>query len=50
MTEKEFYVHVDFNEQIDSSIFNKKDLYFKIIDLHKKEPLIQVDNYVFKGM
>lgn len=47
--EKEIYLHLDFNGKLDPSTFTRKDLCFKIVNLHKKNPLVLIDNYIFEG-
>lgn len=48
-TENEIYLHLDFNEKFDQSFIDKENLHFKIVDLHKKNPLLQIGQYVFQG-
>nr|CAI5822272.1 unnamed protein product [Callosobruchus analis] len=45
-TEK--FVYLDFNGKIDDDVLNK-EFFFSMANLHKQNPLVQVNDYLFKG-
>ena len=47
--ENEIYLYLDTNEKLDLNFFENQDIFFKVINLHKENPLVQIGNYVFKG-
>lgn len=46
--EESCYVYLDFNEKLASNIFANK-MFFRIANLHKPNPLVQINDLLFKG-
>lgn len=47
--EKEMYLYLDFNGRIPQELFDQKDLFFKVVNLDQKKPLVQIGGTVFQG-
>lgn len=46
--EESTYVYLDFNEKLTSNIFASK-LFLRVANLHKPNPLVQINDLIFKG-
>lgn len=44
------YVYLDINEKIEQDFFKSPGLFFKIVNLHKKKPLVQLGSFLFHGV
>jgi hypothetical protein len=42
------YIYLDFNEKLTSNIFANK-MFLRVANLHKPNPLVQVNDLLFKG-
>lgn len=42
------YIYLDFNGKLSSDVF-QNEVFFRIANLHKKNPLVQVNDTLFKG-
>lgn len=49
MIDKEVYVHIDFNGKLDLTLLDD-NVYFKMVNLHKQNPIIQVNDFIFQGI
>lgn len=42
------YIYLDFNEKLAPNIFTKR-IFLRVANLHKPNPLIQLNDLLFKG-
>lgn len=47
--EKELLLYLDFQDQIDPKILQEPRVFFKMFDISKETPLVQLDSEIFFG-
>jgi hypothetical protein len=45
--EEEFLVHVEFNGMLEKDVLDRSPVFFKMIDVEGKNPVMQVGNQVY---
>lgn len=47
---EDIYLFLDFNGKLEQDFFKNPDVFFKIVNLQKKNPMVQLENFTFRGL